>query len=196
MREIPSTAQDRIGKKFGRLTVIGFAYYKPRKNGNSRDAFWQCKCDCGNEKEVMNSNLLSGNVSSCGCVREESLKKLHEANIDDSATFRAVLKTYKWSAKQRGISFKLTEEKFKELTQGNCEYCGTQPSFIKERNGRTAYKGKPYVYNGIDRVDNDKGYVSDNCVPCCRICNIAKGEMTVKEFLDWIKKVYENRPKN
>jgi hypothetical protein len=33
-------------------------------------------------------------------------------------------------------------------------------------------------YNGIDRVDNEKGYLVENCVPCCFTCNSLKKSVT------------------
>jgi hypothetical protein len=42
-------------------------------------------------------------------------------------------------------------------------------------------------YNGIDRVDS-KGYVPDNCVPCCEPCNTAKLDRSYQEFVSWISK--------
>ena len=33
----------------------------------------------------------------------------------------------------------------------------------------------------------------DNCVPCCKICNIAKRNMTLEEFDEWIKRLYNHR---
>lgn len=53
-----------------------------------------------------------------------------------------------------------------------------------------------YVYNGIDRVDNTKGYTIDNVVPCCGICNMAKGKLNQQEFQNWIKRVYKYRYEN
>lgn len=44
--------------------------------------------------------------------------------------------------------------------------------------------------NGIDRVDNSKGYTSDNCVPCCWACNNAKKNNSSSEFLAWVDGVY------
>ena len=29
---------------------------------------WHCKCECGNEKDVIQSALTSGNTKSCGCL--------------------------------------------------------------------------------------------------------------------------------
>lgn len=51
-----------IGKRFGKLTVIGFSRRDKRYNYR-----YICKCDCGNIKEVVLSNLLRGNTTSCGC---------------------------------------------------------------------------------------------------------------------------------
>ena len=48
-----------------------------------------------------------------------------------------------------------------------------------------------FVYNGLDRVDNEKGYTIDNVVPCCKHCNYAKRNRSVEEFIDWIAQVYE-----
>ena len=88
--------------------------------------------------------------------------------------------------KRHGSSFDLTEKQFKELTQKNCYYCGAKPNNVvnrKDRNGS-------FTYNGIDRVDNTKGYTIDNVVTCCRHCNTAKNSMTLEEFKCWIEKVY------
>ena len=43
-----------------------------------------------------------------------------------------------------------------------------------------------YTYNGMDRVDNAKGYVLGNVVPCCHTCNFAKRGMATNEFVAWV----------
>lgn len=43
-----------------------------------------------------------------------------------------------------------------------------------------------YAFNEIDRVDNSKGYITSNVVPCCKFCNAAKGTSTVTEFMYWL----------
>mgnify|MGYP001576714000 CR=1 FL=1 len=50
------------------------------------------------------------------------------------------------------------------------------------------------VFNiGIkNRVDNSKGYVLNNCVPCCGNCNYIKRDKNHEEFLELISKIYEN----
>ena len=39
-----------------------------------------------------------------------------------------------------------------------------------------------FVYNGIDRVDNSKGYTLNNILVCCYDCNTKKGAIT-KEMI-------------
>lgn len=39
-----------------------------RKNNR---IYWKCQCDCGNITEVLSSNLKSGQVKSCGCLRRQ-----------------------------------------------------------------------------------------------------------------------------
>lgn len=34
----------------------------------------------------------------------------------------------------------------------------------------------------IDIIDNNKGYIVDNIIPCCIVCNRAKGNMSLEEF--------------
>ena len=43
----------------------------------------------------------------------------------------------------------------------------------------------------IDRIDNNKGYTTDNCQIVCNMYNTGKGQHTDLEFLDFCKKVVE-----
>ncbi len=61
--------KDLTGQRFGNLVVLEFA----GKQGNF--AMWKCRCDCGNEHIARGSNLLSGQIKSCGCgAKRNSLK--------------------------------------------------------------------------------------------------------------------------
>lgn len=59
-------ALDLTGKKIGKLTVL--YPLKERKNGKIQ---WHCKCECGNEIDVISSSLSRGNTKSCGCLQRE-----------------------------------------------------------------------------------------------------------------------------
>lgn len=59
---------DLRGERFGKLTVIDFAYKK------NHFSYWKCKRDCGNEKVIMSNNLKRGLTKSCGCLRKKTMK--------------------------------------------------------------------------------------------------------------------------
>ena len=98
--------------------------------------------------------------------------------------------TYKRNSKIKRIEFNLSINLFKKITSSRCIYCGKTPTNIVKDN----IKGNmsSYQYNGIDRVDNTLGYTTSNCVPCCKLCNYTKNNLTQKNFMDWIKRVVGN----
>lgn len=64
--------KDFTGERFGRLIVV-----KDTGKRKNRRKIWLCKCDCGNEKEVISTYLVNGDTTSCGCYRREcELKNL------------------------------------------------------------------------------------------------------------------------
>ncbi len=42
---------------------------------------------------------------------------------------------------------------------------------------------------GIDRIDNSKGYITSNVVPCCKICNMMKRHLNQKTFINICKHI-------
>jgi hypothetical protein len=63
---------DISGQTFGRWTVLYRA-----KSGGHRDAYWRCRCACGNESAVQGKSLRRGDSESCGCLRRElKLKRI------------------------------------------------------------------------------------------------------------------------
>lgn len=86
---------------------------------------------------------------------------------------------YRYQAKRRKKEWDLTLEEFDKITSANCHYCGTPPG--------GNHRG--FLFNGIDRVNNDYGYLFFNCVPACGLCNFAKRGNSVQEFYEWIEKV-------
>ena len=61
--------EDLTGKKFSRLTVLGFA----GRRGNNY--YWECQCDCGNIRQVQAQGLRRGSTKSCGCYNREIITK-------------------------------------------------------------------------------------------------------------------------
>lgn len=52
------------GARFGRWTVLGHP-----ESAKNRVAL--CQCDCGTQRKVVVSHLLSGKTKSCGCLKRD-----------------------------------------------------------------------------------------------------------------------------
>ena len=88
MKEVgKSNLIDITGQKFNKLTAI-----KPVGSAEYGGVLWECKCDCGNKHIVEYSNLVSGKVKSCGCLKsygEYLLQKLlTDYNINYKTQYR------------------------------------------------------------------------------------------------------------
>jgi len=76
---------------------------------------------------------------------------------------------YKHSAKIRNLEFEISKKEYEIITNGDpCYLCGR-------------YTNENHC-NGIDRVDNSKGYVDGNCKSCCGDCNIMKKKLEFNDF--------------
>lgn len=181
--------RDLQGQQFGRWTVISETR-QIIQAGRRRYHAW-CRCECGTERSVDIDNLKKKNHTlSCGCHKSEQQiirnkeNKYGKLPAGESA-FNAILYTYKQNAAKKNREFSLTREEFRSLLKMNCIYCGAEPHNLK------VTKGGSFVYSGIDRKDNNIGYIVTNCVSCCNICNKMKLNFTYQDFMDHIRNIYE-----
>ena len=176
--------KDETGNRYGRLIVL-----KRVENDRFGKCHWLCHCDCGDMCTIGGANLRSGTTKSCGCLKRESMIKYNKTwrLHNGQAAFNQLYLRYERGAKTRGLRFDLTKEDLSFLTQMNCYYCGTEPFQIIR--GPT-FNGS-YTYNGIDRIDNARGYAMNNVVSCCGLCNRMKGTLKPIEFLEHIIKIYK-----
>jgi len=161
--------KDYTGQKHGKLTFV------ERIPNDSIRTSWKLQCDCGREIIAMASNVIGGGTRSCGCVRRHGAKTF----------ITGILSNYTRHAVDRGFAFELSRDTFIELIHQPCFYCGEIDSntWINRRTG------EQYLYNGIDRVDNSKGYTEGNVVPCCAPCNWSKSDRSLKEYIAWARKI-------
>lgn len=162
--------EDLSGQKFGQLTVLNEVKKIKR-------AHWLCRCDCGKELFLEARNIKSNHTRSCGC--------LYEYNDSSIAPFNDLYGSYKAGAKFRKLSFNISEDEFRILTKQNCNYCGSPPSNTRKKTNGPGV----YIFNGLDRVNNDIGYEMSNIVSCCGICNIMKKMLTTKQLIDQARKI-------
>lgn len=108
--------------------------------------------------------------------RAEIFRKLYPEKVKSRllkyrSTIQGKFKQTANSAKSRGLSFSLTFTQFETIINQPCSYCGDK-------------------YNiGIDRIDNNIGYLIDNCCACCLPCNMMKKTLPKDLFLSHIKKI-------
>ena len=165
-------ATGEVGKQYGRLTVV------ERMGTQGSNAMWLCQCECGRKTVARGTNLRGGLSTSCGWSRTLP---------DGEAAFNAMFTNRRHSARKRGLEWALTKAQVRTFAGQRCHYCGIEPSSVSHQPG----PGADYVYNGMDRVDNSRGYTIDNVVTCCVTCNKAKNTMTQGEFARWIVRVYQ-----
>jgi hypothetical protein len=177
---------DFTGKKINRLLVI-----KPTNNRSPRgNIIWECKCDCGKIVYLHSGKLSSKQTISCGCYRTEILRKNAKPKNPIGITpANRLYYNYKQNAKLRYLDFSLTFDEFIKLISKPCYYCGEE-HYIKTVNIR--FREDYILHNGLDRIDNMKGYTINNVVPCCSICNYARRDLTQQDFKNWVKKIYLN----
>lgn len=161
---------DITNQRFGKLVAIEYV-------GNRG---WLCRCDCGNTKIATGSNLRKGATKSCGCLHKVTARQNGMANAlpDGESSFNGLYYGYIKRAKKKNIIFSLDRDSFRELTKQNCYYCGIEPQQAINVRGLNR-GGTAYIYNGIDRVDNEKGYEIGNVVSCCKECNNKKHHITI-----------------
>jgi len=167
-----------VGKRFTRLVVLKDAENHPT-TGESQ---WECLCDCGNKTITTGYSLTSGNTKSCGCYHKIRTRQLFSSSIED-LTISRVLCDYRKSARVKGYTFELSHEHIAELINKECHYCGAEPGNSMKQHNRMI------TYQGIDRLDNSKGYTPDNVVSCCIVCNKMKKALSHDEFVTHILKV-------
>jgi hypothetical protein len=68
-----------------------------------------------------------------------------------------MVKWYKREDKKKNREFNLTETWINlNILSKQCTYCGSTENI------------------GCDRIDNTKGHLITNCIPCCALCNITR----------------------
>lgn len=187
--ELPvmSTAKDYTDKTIGDLKVLNV---KRLHKGKTKQIIWNCECLlCGVIFERTSSSLNQSERdsinSNCGCTHykersKESLKK---------ELFRRYKKGNEYRKRKQGrviSEFELTYSEFSEIINKPCNYCGVTHS-------EYLFRGHILECNGVDRVDSEKGYFKGNIVPCCKICNKAKNDLSLEEWNNWLDRIISFR---
>lgn len=140
---------DMTGQRFYNLKVV-------RREGhtNYKAILWECRCDCGNIIHETRSNLLSGRVKSCGCLRKiKNQNKTHGKR--HTRLYRIWLNMKNRCNNPHGQDFD--------------NYGGRGISVCSDWNNDFESFYQWAVSNGykdtlsIDRVNNNGNYCPENC---------------------------------
>lgn len=146
---------DISGKRFGRLLAIGFSY-----RNDHGEAYWNCKCDCGERVVVRLSHLKRSECTSCGCLRKEilslkSFKHGHYANglNNGSPTHICWMNMIKRCSEKKNTSFKNYGGRGIKV----CERWRIYENFLCDMGE------KPSPEHSIGRISNSGHYEPSNC---------------------------------
>lgn len=198
--------RDLTGQKFGRLTVL---YELPeRKNGKIQ---WRCRCDCGNEKDVLSTSLTSGHTQSCGCLQKEKTSAANKRNIDlvgHRFGRLVVLSRSATSAKWvcRCDCGNLVEVTTTHLKTGHTKSCGCLQKDITSEVRGINLKGQRFglfTVEGLDiekstsekkywicqcdcgnRISVSTGDLRSGNTQSCGCSKLSHGEMKIKSLLE------------
>jgi hypothetical protein len=140
---------------------------------------WGLLCPICSSEFVTVTNVAVEAKTCYGCRYD--VKK----SYSEESTWKHLYSALKGRKQSKKFGCTLTFDEFVDISQQPCYYCGLNGYAIKGHREWSAYvKG-----NGIDRVDSLDGYHKHNVVPCCRTCNVAKSNMSRKEFLAWVQRI-------
>jgi len=165
-RKLSASKLDLTGQTFGDWVVLNKSQKRQKDN-----VLWECRCNCGNIRHISTGNLRVGATKSCrNCANVKGSK--------DESAVRHLFAGYRSAAKKRGYEWGLSLEQFIQITSSNCFYTGLPPSNVFKTKA-----GGQYIFNGVDRLDNTKGYVFENSVSCKGRINEMKMDSSYEDFI-------------
>lgn len=166
--------EEKPGTKYGHLTIL----YKSEYQKNNK-IYWHCKCDCGNECDVMGTYLRNGITSHCGCQKSSGEIKISSILKDNNINF---IKEYTFSdligngGNRLRFDFAILDNKnnLKYLI----EYDGIQHF---EQNCFNQTKEAFELLQLYDQMKND--YCKKNNIPLIRINYKKLTKLTLKDLI-------------
>lgn len=144
--------EDLTGQKFGNLTVV-------ERVGTDKivNAFWVCKCDCGNiTQPIITPALKNGFIKNCGHCVEKRVKK-HTAKL--STEHPRIYNV--WHA-MKVRCYNPNSKKYKCYGGRGIKVCNEWLNSFEAFYKWAMSNG--YAENlTIDRIDNDGNYEPSNC---------------------------------
>lgn len=118
---VVNTLEDKIvGKKFGKLTVVGF------EKDNHYNKIYLCNCECGGNTRAKRKDLETGKKNSCGCLNKpsEKYKYLIGQKINKWTILDIVLKNTRYEFTCQCECGTIRNVKIFDVMNGKSKDCG------------------------------------------------------------------------
>lgn len=170
------TLNKYLNKTHGVLTVLELDHEEYDAIKQCKRSYFKCKCNRCGSITIIRADRFGKNYipKSCSNCINDLQKEIADKKYKEGRSERKRLHPIKSNAKSRNYKVELTDAELKEYLYKPCFYCGIENA------------------NGIDRIDSNKDYTKNNCVPCCSICNRMKNKYSISTFLNKVKQIYSN----
>ncbi len=164
------------------LRIEKVSYGLSIRNGKPRhQTVYIFMCECGSEVRSQ-AQYLERHSGKC--------VKCAQFNDPFRAAYNELIKT----CLRRNKDINITYEDFLKFTKiVRCHYCHSKIQW----HPHTKHAGKDILGSRsykLDRMNNDIGYMKDNCVVCCKRCNEGKSnDFTYEEWYGMTEFLRKNR---
>jgi len=141
---------DLSGKRFGKLVVL--EQTERPKGVKNRETYWLCQCDCGNKKAIRRGGLISEEVKSCGCHKENTVYKIKDLTEKKFGRLTVMKRVVYTEGIRKGTTYWLCQcdcgkrivVRGKSLKNGTTKSCGC---FRSESFRKIFYNKPAFIIN-------------------------------------------------
>ncbi len=143
-----------VGSVVHHFTILEFLGTVRRKRR------YRCRCECGNEKEVVEDDLRTGTTKSCGCFRKKRMSRLNRTHGQGGQNRTYLYRTWEsiWERTEnsRPSNPHASYHRRKIVVDPCWETFEAFRDYVDARLG-TRPDGQ-----SLDRIDNNRGYEPGN----------------------------------
>ena len=161
-----TTTIDLTGQIFGKWTVLE----KAKKRSSNGGIYWHCKCECGEERDVLSQSLREGRSLSCGKHSNISKGNVKIAEILDENGFDyEIEKKFASCVDKRYLPFDFYVDN----------------KYLIEYDGKQHYdKNSPFDYEYTHKHDLMKSkWCKENNIPLIRIPYTQYDDLSIKDLV-------------
>jgi hypothetical protein len=129
--------KDLVGKTFNNWTLVSPVIVDSKIKG------WNCKCACGNEKQINNiSTVICGKSTSCGCLRSAFLKHsnpMFKKDVRDKVSMKLKSDPNRRNILAKAVKAATSKESIeKRIATNRIKYGGNSPASSEEIRAKIA----------------------------------------------------------